>query len=182
LKITMERDVVSSKKAKGKAKGKGKKGPSPRERAAARGVPLPPSEACKHAAAEPCVPGECQPPAPEGPLAPPPAENVSPEVTATTSAAASGKASPQRKLDGKPLSDAAGIGVDTRETVTHVLNADHYQLRLTQRGLEAARKKGPGKLHAALEKKVRPRPDADEIPKGAKAREAAALIARAMTL
>ena len=70
---------------------------------------------------------------------------------------------------------------ERKETVTYTLTSAHFHLKVTETALDKIRDiDEPQKRIARLVKNVKARPEAEEIPRGAKALEAVALATAAL--
>lgn len=72
--------------------------------------------------------------------------------------------------------------VEVKELVSEsvLFRHTHFFIRVSKDGLEKIHAKKPADAREKLREKVKARPDAEEIPKGAKARESDELVAAAL--
>jgi hypothetical protein len=90
----------------------------------------------------------------------------------------------QLGLDLRPVRDvaAAGVLLERRVGVTLRFEHSHFQLAIAAAALKKLRASADaGGRQDKLKKKVKAKPDVDDIPKGARASEGKALVARALT-
>ena len=73
------------------------------------------------------------------------------------------------------------VSAEERVTTTFIFTSRHFFLRLSDVALgKIVQMEKPDKQRKAFTKKVKARPDAEEIPSGAKARETGLLISAAL--
>lgn len=84
----------------------------------------------------------------------------------------------QIDLENKPAND--DVETDERTTTTLIFTHSHFVMRIGASALDKIQDMDdPQKRRAKLAKKVKARPDAEEIPKGAKRRESDEIVAAA---
>lgn len=86
----------------------------------------------------------------------------------------------QHGLDGKPV--AMNVSVEHIVKESFHFTEQHFELTIGVDGLGKVRDKGPAEAFEALHKRVRPKRDVEVIPEGAKSREGAALVEKALTV
>jgi len=87
----------------------------------------------------------------------------------------------QKDLEGKYV--APGVSVDDKTTVALLFKSAHFLLSGNTETIAKIRaKKKPADREDALYRRVRPRPDVEDIPKGAKVAESSSLVHKALTI
>lgn len=86
----------------------------------------------------------------------------------------------QHDLSGQEV--AANVSVEHIVRESFHFTEQHFELTIGVDGLGKVRDKGPAEAFEALHKRVRPKRDVEAIPEGAKSRESAALVEKALTV